>query len=81
MQVNNALTERGYVTSRALIPKQNLTGGTLQLKVLMGCIGAIRNTPDSDIGWARMVLLAGLEDLLNQRDLDQALESIRRLPG
>ncbi|MEV8470167.1 ShlB/FhaC/HecB family hemolysin secretion/activation protein [Ralstonia sp. UNC404CL21Col] len=81
LQANNALIERGYVTSRVLIPKQNLAGGTLQLKVLAGRIGAIRNASDDNIGWARMVLLAGPGDLLNQRDLDQALESIRRLPG
>ena len=81
LQANNALIERGYVTSRVLIPKQNLANGTLQLKVLAGRIGAIRNASDDNIGWARMVLLAGPGDLLNQRDLDQALESIRRLPG
>ncbi|PLO63225.1 ShlB/FhaC/HecB family hemolysin secretion/activation protein, partial [Klebsiella pneumoniae] len=28
LQANNALIERGYVTSRVLIPKQNLAGGT-----------------------------------------------------
>lgn len=61
LQANNALIERGYVTSRVLIPKQNLASGTLQLKVLAGRIGAIRNATDDNIGWARMVLLAGPE--------------------
>lgn len=81
LQANNALIERGYVTSRVLIPKQNLASGTLTLKVLAGRIGAIRNASDDNIGWARMALLVGPGDLLNQRDLDQALETIRRLPG
>ncbi|MGA4222308.1 ShlB/FhaC/HecB family hemolysin secretion/activation protein [Ralstonia nicotianae] len=81
LQANNALIERGYVTSRVLIPKQNLANGTLTLKVLPGRIGAIRNASDDNIGWVRMALLAGPGDLLNQRDLDQALETIRRLPG
>ncbi|AGH84125.1 ShlB/FhaC/HecB family hemolysin secretion/activation protein [Ralstonia pseudosolanacearum] len=81
LQVNNALIEHGYVTSRVLIPQQNLAAGTLVLKVLPGRIGAIRNASDNNIGWARMALLAGPGDLLNQRDLDQALETVRRLPG
>ncbi|MDO3559656.1 ShlB/FhaC/HecB family hemolysin secretion/activation protein [Ralstonia pseudosolanacearum] len=81
LQVNNALIEHGYVTSRVLIPQQNLAAGTLVLKVLPGRIGAIRNASDDNIGWARMALLAGPGDLLNQRDLDQALETVRRLPG
>ncbi|AXW61576.1 peptide ABC transporter permease [Ralstonia solanacearum] len=81
LHANNALIERGYVTSRVLIPKQNLTSGTLTLKVLPGRIGSVRNASDDNVGWARMALLAGPGDLLNQRDLDQALETIRRLPG
>ncbi|MHA6824571.1 ShlB/FhaC/HecB family hemolysin secretion/activation protein, partial [Ralstonia pseudosolanacearum] len=81
LQANNALIEHGYVTSRVLIPQQNLASGTLRLKVLPGRIGAIRNASDNNIGWARMALLAGPGDLLNQRDLDQALETVRRLPG
>ncbi|MCK4125795.1 ShlB/FhaC/HecB family hemolysin secretion/activation protein, partial [Ralstonia pseudosolanacearum] len=81
LQVNNALIEHGYVTSRVLIPQQNLAEGALRLKVLPGRIGAVRNAPDDNIGWARMALLAGPGDLLNQRDLDQALETVRRLPG
>ncbi|MCD9228798.1 ShlB/FhaC/HecB family hemolysin secretion/activation protein, partial [Ralstonia pseudosolanacearum] len=81
LQVNNALIEHGYVTSRVLIPQQNLAAGTLVLKVLPGRIGAIRNASDDNIGWARMALLAGPGDLLSQRDLDQALETVRRLPG
>ncbi|MFC0129173.1 ShlB/FhaC/HecB family hemolysin secretion/activation protein [Ralstonia solanacearum] len=81
LQVNNALIEHGYVTSRVLIPRQNLAAGALRLKVLPGRIGAVRNASDDNIGWARMALLAGPGDLLNQRDLDQALETVRRLPG
>ncbi|WP_197346011.1 ShlB/FhaC/HecB family hemolysin secretion/activation protein [Ralstonia pseudosolanacearum] len=81
LQANNALIEHGYVTSRVLIPQQNLAAGTLRLKVLPGRIGAIRNASDDNIGWASMALLAGPGDLLNQRDLDQALETVRRLPG
>ncbi|BCM05873.1 ShlB/FhaC/HecB family hemolysin secretion/activation protein [Ralstonia pseudosolanacearum] len=81
LQANNALIEHGYVTSRVLIPPQNLAAGTLRLKVLPGRIGAIRNASDDNIGWASMALLAGPGDLLNQRDLDQALETVRRLPG
>jgi len=80
-QLNSALIERGYVTSRVLVPQQNLADGTLVLRVLPGRIGAVRNASDDNIGWAKMALLASPGDVLNQRDLDQALETIRRLPG
>ncbi|XHO06976.1 hypothetical protein ACEQUB_p00222 (plasmid) [Ralstonia syzygii] len=80
-QVNDALIDRGYVTSRVLMPQQNLAAGTLRLKMLPGRIGVVRDASDDNIGWTRTVLLAKPGDLLNQRDLDQALETIRRLPG
>ncbi len=74
------LIERGYITSRVLIPEQNLSSGSLAVQVVAGRIGMIREQ-GSVPGMIRMALPDGEGGLLNQRDLDQALENIRRLAG
>lgn len=76
------LIERGYVTSRILVPPQDLSGGVLTLAVLPGRISAVgyaeprggREPP------ARTTLSAQPGDLLNLRDIEQALENMRRVP-
>lgn len=80
---NNALIERGFVTSRVLIPQQDLASGALRLTVLAGRVAAVKRDPasGSEIGWSRAVLPAYPGTLYNQRDIDQALESVRRLSG
>lgn len=74
------LIARGYITSRVLIPEQNLSGGRLQVQVIPGRIGQLVDQGDPP-GLHRTVWPAASGDLLNQRDLDQALENIRRLPS
>lgn len=80
---NHALIERGYVTSRVLIPPQTLLNGELLLTVLPGHVTAIRRDDASgpEIGWSRTVLPTYPDAVYNQRDVDQALESVRRLAG
>jgi len=75
---NNALIDRGYVTSRVLVPAQSLQSGTLTLRVVPGRISDIR-TGKPAIGWARTALPTSAGVLLNQRDIDQGLENVRRL--
>ncbi|WP_175918804.1 ShlB/FhaC/HecB family hemolysin secretion/activation protein [Burkholderia pyrrocinia] len=75
---NNALIDRGYVTSRVLVPAQSLQAGTLTLRVVPGRISDIR-TDKPAIGWARTALPTSGGALLNQRDIDQGLENVRRL--
>src|SRR5262249_10179698 len=75
---NTALIERGYITSRVLVPEQNLAGGVLTLDVIPGRVSGVRG---SAIGWSRAVLPFYPGAVYNQRDIDQALESVRRLPG
>ncbi|MFZ6774961.1 ShlB/FhaC/HecB family hemolysin secretion/activation protein [Undibacterium sp. SXout7W] len=72
------LVDRGYITTRVIISEQNLAGGTLKLNVLAGHINEVRDEGVSP-GWAWMILPKTTGALLNQRDLDQALENIRRL--
>jgi hemolysin activation/secretion protein len=75
------LVRRGFVTSRVLIESQDLSGGTLALTLLPGRVGAIRfadGTP-TRARWHN-ALPARAGDILNLRDLEQALENLRRLP-
>ncbi|MCA3188855.1 MAG: ShlB/FhaC/HecB family hemolysin secretion/activation protein [Cupriavidus sp.] len=73
------LVSEGYVTTRVLIPEQNLSTGLLQLHVVAGRIGEVK--ADQSVGWWRTALPTGPGGLLNQRDLDQATENVRRLQG
>lgn len=80
-RVQNAIVARGFVTTRVLAQPQDLSAGTLTLAVLPGRIRAIRFTDPSDLRashWNAMPANPG--DLLNLRDLEQALENFKRVP-
>ncbi|WP_231110447.1 ShlB/FhaC/HecB family hemolysin secretion/activation protein [Burkholderia territorii] len=74
------LIARGYVTSQVTIPAQDLSIGRLIVEILPGRIGAIRDA-GGGIGRTGTVFPHGTHALLNVRDLDQALENLRRLQG
>lgn len=77
---NNALIDRGYITSRVLVPGQSLQSGRLTLRVVPGRISDVR-TDAPAIGLLRAALPTSSGALLNQRDVDQGLENVRRLPS
>lgn len=80
-RIQNAIVERGYVTTRVLAEAQDLTGGILALKVIPGRIRAIRFAEGSDDranAWNAFPASPG--DLLNLRDIEQALENFKRVP-
>ncbi|TDF65192.1 ShlB/FhaC/HecB family hemolysin secretion/activation protein [Cupriavidus sp. L7L] len=76
---SSRLVSQGYVTTRVLIPEQNLASGTLRLRVVAGRITGVK--ADGTPGWWRTVLPTGPAGLVNQRDLDQGMENMRRLQG
>lgn len=82
-RAQRALLERGFVTSRILVEPQDLSGGELQLTLLPGRIGAIR-LADGSGARARLFnalpLSLRVGEILNLRDIEQALENLRRLP-
>ena len=82
----NALIARGYTTSRILAEPQDLTQGTLTLTVVPGRIRHI-NVDQSNIAQThadRAILFNALPmkqgDILNLRDIEQALENLKRVP-
>ncbi len=80
-RIQNAIIMRGYVTTRVLAEAQDLRTGVLTLTVIPGRIRAIRFSDNSDPranAWNAMPAKPG--DLLNLRDIEQALENFKRVP-
>jgi len=80
-RMQNALVRRGYVTTRVLAEPQDLSLGTLRLTLIPGRIRSIRFAPGTDsraTQWNAVPAAPG--DLLNLRDIEQALENFKRLP-
>ncbi|GLC93881.1 hemolysin secretion/activation protein, ShlB/FhaC/HecB family [Cupriavidus sp. TA19] len=73
------LVSHGYMTTRVLIPDQHLASGELRLRVVAGHITGVKS--DDTAGWWRTALPTGPGGVVNQRDLDQGMENIRRLQG
>lgn len=81
-RVQNAIIERGFVTTRIVAAPQNLAGGTLTLSVIAGRVHAVRLAPGVSVSratlWNALPLKAG--DILNLRDIEQGLENLERVP-
>ncbi|WP_334319362.1 ShlB/FhaC/HecB family hemolysin secretion/activation protein [Termitidicoccus mucosus] len=82
--LSHACLERGYVTTRVLLPEQDIAGTrTLRLVVAPGTVGKIGFAPgDAGRGgtW-RNAFPARAGGLLNLRDIEQGLEQMKRVPS
>lgn len=80
-QAQKILVDRGFVTSRILATQQDMSQGTLVLTLVPGRIRAIRLSepvdPRANLSNA-LPMQAG--DILNLRDIEQALENLKRAP-
>jgi hemolysin activation/secretion protein len=75
------LVDRGFVTSRVLATQQDMSQGTLVLTLIPGRIGAIRlSDPVDPRANLRNALPMQVDDILNLRDIEQALENLKRVP-
>jgi hemolysin activation/secretion protein len=79
-RAQDALIAQGFVTSRVLAPPQDLSGGALALQVLPGRIQRIRLTQPDDRASLRPALPMREGDVLQLRDMEQALENLKRVP-
>ena len=80
-RVQNALIARGYITTRVVAAPQDLSGGVLTLTMIPGRIRHIRfqdGTTERATQWNAFPARAG--DILNLRDIEQALENFKRVP-
>lgn len=81
-RVQNAILQRGFITTRVLAAPQDLKSGILTLTLLPGRIRQIRFAAGSDTratAWNAVPAQPG--DLLNLRDIEQALENFKRVPS
>ncbi len=80
-RMQQALLNRGWVTTRAVAPPQDLSVGVLNVSVVEGYVSAIRFAPEQG---QRATLFNTMPvktgDLLNLRDVEQGLENYKRVP-
>ena len=80
-RVQDAVVARGYVTTRVVAEPQDLNGRVLTLTVIPGYISAVRFTPESSTSGTHLnAVPAKPGDVLNLRDVEQALENFKRVP-
>lgn len=82
VRVQNAILQRGFITTRVLAAPQDLKSGILTLTLLPGRIRRIRFAEGNDTranAWNAVPAQAG--DLLDLRDIEQALENFKRVPS
>lgn len=80
-RLTNALIDRGYITTRVMIPEQNLSSGELKLVLVPGIIHSIRFEDPATHGNWRTAFPTRPGDLLNLRKLEQGLEQMKRVPS
>lgn len=84
-QIQNRIIEKGYITTRLVVPEQDLTTGKLTLAVVLG---KVRHTIVADSSewfkfnrmnaWTGFTFAQG--ELVNIRDIEQSLENLKRVP-
>jgi len=81
-RIQNVLIARGFTLAQVLAgPQSHLSEGRLELTLFPGRIRRIEFTPDTELRatkWNAFPIRPG--DLLNLRDIEQALENFKRVP-
>lgn len=81
-RIQNAIIVRGYIAARVLSgPQDKLDQGVVELTLFPGRLRSIRFAPEADpraTAWNAVPARPG--DLVNLRDMEQALENFKRVP-
>ncbi|CAB3751051.1 hypothetical protein B7G54_05420 [Burkholderia puraquae] len=77
--LSQAILARGYVTTRVLLPEQDLSTGTLKFSLIPGVIRHVRFADDKLRGTWKTAFPTRDGELLNLRDLEQGLEQMKRV--
>ncbi|MEM5399339.1 ShlB/FhaC/HecB family hemolysin secretion/activation protein [Paraburkholderia unamae] len=77
--LQQAILSRGYITTRALIPEQDLSSGVMRFALVPGVVRQVRLAEPSMWGTWRTAFPTGSGELLNLRDLEQGLEQMKRV--
>ena len=80
--LTNWYMDRGFVTTRAYLPQQDLSGGALTVLVMEGKAEAVRLKDDTDPRHELSTAFPGVDGkTLNISDLEQGLDQINRVPS
>lgn len=77
--LSQVILSRGYITTRVLVPEQDLSKGTLRLSLVPGVIRKLRFADAATRSTWKSAFPARGGDLLNLRDLEQGLEQMKRV--
>ena len=79
-ELQNSVIKKGFITTRILIEPQDLNSGELVYSLIPGRISNV--DPDNSVSkltlWSALSSSEG--DLLNVRELEQAMENMKRIP-
>ncbi|QDW51960.1 ShlB/FhaC/HecB family hemolysin secretion/activation protein [Burkholderia sp. KBS0801] len=73
------ILSRGYITTRVLLPEQDLSTGTLKVALIPGTIRHVRFADEKLRGTWKTAFPTRDGELLNLRDLEQGLEQMKRV--
>lgn len=79
--LSQLILSRGYVTTRVLVPEQDLSTGTLKLSLIPGVIRQLHFAGASTRGTWKSAFPTRGGDVLNLRDLEQGLEQMKHVPS
>ena len=79
--ITHAYLERGYVTTRAYLPAQDLASGTLQVQVVEGHTEGLDGADVLSPHELRMLVPLNPGQPFNIRNLEQAVDQLGRLPS
>ena len=77
--LQQAILSNGYVTTRVLIPQQDLSKRTLTFALVPGIVRAVRFADPTLRGTWKSAFPVSNGDVLNLRDLEQGLEQMKRV--
>ncbi|MDH0718092.1 ShlB/FhaC/HecB family hemolysin secretion/activation protein [Acinetobacter junii] len=79
--IQNSIISHGYVTTRMLLPQQNIASGEVRLQVIAGKVDQIKFAPNTSKRAHKFnALPIKSGDILNIRDIEQGLENFKRVP-
>jgi hemolysin activation/secretion protein len=79
--LQGAILSRGYITTRVLLPAQDLSKGTLKFALIPGVIRNLKFADADTRGTLKTAFPARDGDVLQLRDLEQGLEQMKRVPN
>lgn len=79
-ETTNAYLQRGYVTSQAWLPEQDIAGGELTVAVSEGRVEDI-SLDGKEMLALKMTFPGMVDNVLNLRDIEQGMEQLNRLPS